>query len=267
MAWRSFKKDLDKTYQKIDKIAKKGKDNFQEYYDYIDNLIINKQYGVLTQVLFIKYDFDYAKYFSVTDIKRASWNQIMFNTRSILQDGVERLLKDNSLYRIGLDVYREDSDPYAEVIDPVGNGDGGELRVVISNDENRGIIRIDVLKQGKDYSTASFVQVTGGDPSATALPYIRGGNVLKVDVTGTGSNHVNNIKVGTIREVDEFINVVNGLAYTDSAFQQDSDNKKTYLIVDKIGSTMSASFSTWNFTLTYDRNLINLYDQAFEYLI
>lgn len=31
MAWRSFKKDLDKTYQKIDKIVKKGKDNFQEY--------------------------------------------------------------------------------------------------------------------------------------------------------------------------------------------------------------------------------------------
>ena len=131
MAWRSFKKDLDKTYQKIDKIAKKGKDNFQEYYDYIDNLIINKQYGVLTQVLFIKYDFDYTKYFSVTNIKRASWNQIMFNTRSILQDGVERLLKDNSLYRIGLDGYREDSDPYAEVIDPNGNGNGGS-----DDDEN-----------------------------------------------------------------------------------------------------------------------------------
>ena len=94
MAWRSFKKDLDKTYQKIDKIAKKGKDNFQEYYDYIDNLIINKQYGVLTQVLFIKYDFDYTKYFSVTDVKEQSWKNILFRTKSFSQPQQElRLLQ------------------------------------------------------------------------------------------------------------------------------------------------------------------------------
>jgi len=68
MAWRSFKKDLDKVYSKIDKIAKKGSDNFQEYYDYVDNLIQSSQYGVLTQVLLIKYQFDYSRFLSVSDV-------------------------------------------------------------------------------------------------------------------------------------------------------------------------------------------------------
>ena len=36
MAFRSFKKDIDKFYQRIDKIAKGGRDNFQEYYDMLD---------------------------------------------------------------------------------------------------------------------------------------------------------------------------------------------------------------------------------------
>ena len=62
MAFRSFKKDLDKVYQKIDKIAKVGRDNFQEYYNYVDDSISRGQYGVLTQVLYLKYDFDYTKY-------------------------------------------------------------------------------------------------------------------------------------------------------------------------------------------------------------
>jgi len=38
-------------------------------------------------------------------------------------------------------------------------------------------------------------------------------------------------------------------------------------LVDRVGSTVSASFSNWNFELSYDRNLLNLYQQAFDYLI
>jgi hypothetical protein len=69
MAFRSFKKDIDKFYQRIDKIAKKGRDNFQEYYNYVDDCIFKSQYGILTQVLFLKYDFDYTKFLSVDDVK------------------------------------------------------------------------------------------------------------------------------------------------------------------------------------------------------
>lgn len=186
MAWRSFKKDLDKTYQKIDKIAKKGKDNFQEYYNYIDNLIINKQYGVLTQVLFIKYDFDYTKYFSVTDVKEQSWKNILFRTKSFSQDGIGNLLKKFLVYRIGLSVFTE-SDP--------------------------------------------------------------------------------TIELGKIKEIDVYDKPIDNFAYTNSTFQEDSKNKLMQLVVEKIGTTQSATFSTWNADLTYDRNVLSLYNEALSYLI
>lgn len=267
MAWRSFKKDLDKTYQRIDKIAKKGRDNSQEYFDYVDNLISSSQYGVLTQVLIIKYEFDYTKYISVDEVKRFSWNQILFRTQTALQDNIQNLLKENSLYRLGLDVYKENPVPFARVIDPLNLGSNCDLKLVISDDSNKGVLRIDVINQGKNYSTASYIQVYGGTPSATATPYIRGGYVLKVDMGGSGSNHGVDIKLGTIQEVDKYVVSIDPLAYTDNVYQQDSDNKVTYLVVDKVGSTVSASFSNWNFGLTYDRNLTNLYEEAFSYLI
>lgn len=268
MAWRSFKKDLDKVYSKIDKIAKKGSDNFQEYYDYVDNLIQSSQYGVLTQVLLIKYQFDYSRFLSVSDVKRSSWTQILFWTKTPLQDGIQRILKENSLYRLGLDVYKENPIPYVRLIDPsLSPGTGADMKLVIADDSNRGVLRIDVLKTGNNYSTASYIEVLGGSPSATASPFIRGGQLLKVDMGGSGSNHGVDIKLGTIQEVDRFVVSIDPLAYTDNIFQQDSDNKVTYLMVDKVGSTVSASFSNWNFDLTYTRNLLNLYQEAFDYLI
>jgi hypothetical protein len=267
MAWISFKRDLEKTYQKIDSIAKKGRDNYQEYNNYVDNLIQNGRYGVLTQVLLIKYDFDYSKFLSVSDVKNYSWPKIMFKTQSSLQDGVQRLLKEKSLYRIGLDVYLERPVPFAKVIDPNNLGIDSDLKLIIADDNNKGVLRIDVIKPGRNYSTASYVQVFGGDPSANATPTIRGGSILKVDVGLSGSNHGFDIKLGTIKEVDQYVKPIDRLSYTDNVFQQNSDNKSTFLIVDKVGLTVSASFSNWNFELSYDRNLLNLYDQAFEYLL
>jgi hypothetical protein len=34
--FRSYKKDIDKIYQRIDKIAKVGRDNNQEYYNLVE---------------------------------------------------------------------------------------------------------------------------------------------------------------------------------------------------------------------------------------
>ena len=270
MAFRSFKKDIDKFYQKIDKIAKQGRDNFQEYYNFVDDCIFKQQYGILTQVLYIKYDFDYTKFFSVNDVKSRSWSAIMFRTNTGLQDDKYKLLKNNSLYQLGLDIYQERPLTSVKIIDPgVGGtvGSGADFNPVIANDSNRGILRIDVVKTGKNYSTASYILVTGGNPSATASPFIRGGQVLKVDMGGSGSNHNVDFKLGRVQEFDLYVASIEPLAYTDNIYQQNTDNKVTYLLVTKEGATSSASFSIWNFNLTYDKNVINLYSQAIDYLI
>lgn len=267
MAFRSFKKDIDKFYQKIDKIAKQGRDNFQEYYNFVDDCIFKQQYAILTQVLYIKYDFDYTKYLSVNDVKSRSWSAIMFRTNTGFQDDKYKLLKNNSLYQLGLDIYKEKDITRVRLIDPIESGSGADFNPVIPDDVNRGVLRIDVLKPGKDYSTASYIIVTGGQPSATASPYIRGGQVLKVDMGGSGSNHNIDVKLGRIQEFDLYVSSIDPLAYTDNIYQQVTDNKVTYLMVTKEGATMSASFSNWKFNLAYDKNLLNLYSEAINYLI
>jgi len=184
MAFRSFKKDIDKVYQKIDKIAKLGRDSFQEYYNYIDEVITKQQYGLFTQVLIIKYNFDPTKILSIDEVKQRSWSVILFQTNTKFQDDKYALLNTNSVYQLGLAYY-------------------------------------------------------------------------------VGTNSL----IGTISEVDSYSTSVDTLSYTDNAFQQKTENKITYLSVDKLGSTQSMTFSTWNFSYSYDKNLLNLYKEAISYLI
>jgi len=183
MAFRSFKKDIDRVYQKIDKIAKSGRDNFQEYYNYIDDIVNKQQYGLFTQVLIIKYNFDPTKIFSIDEVKRRTWPLILLQTNTKLQDDKYELLKTNNVYQLGLSYY------------------------------------------------------------------------------------VGNSLIGTISEIDSYSSSVDTLSYTDNKFQQKTENKITYLSVDKLGYTQSASFSNWNYNYSYDKNLLNLYKEAINYLI
>lgn len=265
MAFRSVKKDIDKIYQKIDKISKVGRDNFQEYYNYVDNMIFKSQYGLLTQVLYIKYDFDYNKYISVNQVKSKSWLIILSKTNTSLQDNKYKLLKDNDVYQIGLVYYKQLDITTARVVDSYGSG--ADLKPII---ENGGVIQIDVLKSGKDYSTASTILITGGVTPATAyIPTpngLRGGMILKVQVTATGSNHNQSLKLGTIEEFDLYL-TQSEFSYTPSKFQEIIDNKILYLKVNKVSNTQSVIFSNWNYGNSYDKNVISLYTDAINYLI
>lgn len=186
MPFVPLRKQVEKIYQKIDSIAKLGQDNFQEYYDYIDDLIFKGNYGLYTQVMYVKYDFDYTKYLSVDDVKKRSWPFILIRTNTKFQDDKYKLLKDNNLYQYGYSIYLE----------------------------------------------------------------------------GTNST-----VVGYIKEIDKYLEPIDGLAYTDSEYQQIIKNKILYLSVDKPGITQSSTFSTWNFEYSFDKNLLNLYKEAISYLI
>ena len=188
------------------------------------------------------------------------------------QDDKYKLLKDNDVYQVGFSLYKQNVITAAIITDSgIGGtaGSGAELKPIIANDSNRGIIRIDVLSSGRNYSTASYVSIKGG-LSASAVPVIRGahgyGSILSVNVTATGSGYNKDAYLGDIHEYNRYVTSIDPLAYTDDPYQQLSDNKVAYLIVDKVG-TMSATFSTWNFDLSYDKNLVNLYKDAISYLI
>jgi len=82
----------------------------------------------------------------------------------------------------------------------------------------------------------------------------------ELPVTATYTN-----PLGTIQEIDYFEEDVDGLS--PSELQKIVGNKKTYLVATLDGSTMSASFSAWRDESRYDKNLINLYKEAFDYLV
>lgn len=184
MAFVPIKQQIEKIYQKIDKIAKSGHDHIQDYYDYVDDIILKGNYALYTQVLYIKYDFDYTKYLSTEMVKRNSWSVILLKTNSKLQDDLYNLFTDNNLHQVGPKVY------------------------------------------------------------------------------GTSSNYI-----GTIREEDLYETSISGLAYTDPQFQRLVENRTLLLSVEKVGVTVSSTFSTWNFDHTYDKNVLNLYREAISYLI
>jgi hypothetical protein len=270
MAFRSFKKDIDKIYVKIDKIAKAGRDNYSEYNNYVENLVTNSQYALFTQVLDIKYGFDFTKFKSLEDLKKKSWEKVLFLTRTNLSETKNELLKSNSLYQIGLDVFKESIIPYARVIDTgigMTAGTASDLKLVIAEDQNKGVLSIEVLKRGYNYTTSSIIEVYGGSPSATASPIIRGGFVIGVNLGGSGSFHGNDFKVGSIEEVDKYVTSIDPIAYTDNIYQQIIKNKVTFLRVQKVGVTSSLTFSTWNFTESYDKNVTNLWKEVINYLI
>ena len=263
--WVSQKRKINTIYKKIDKIAKKGRDNFQKWYDFIGDSITRKQYADLLQCLYYKYDFDASRYLSITDMRDPAWDAILYHTKDSLQEMKYDLMEKVGLYQIGITYYKQIPQTKVNVIDEFGSG-----AVLIPNVVNGGVESIDVVKGGQNYSTASNIEIIGGvTPSATAQftqpNGLRKGVIIDVEVTATGSSHNRDIRLGTIEEVDYYEENIIGLSPDE--YQKIIQNKKTYLSVTLEGSTQSASFSSWSTQSSYDRNVIDLYKEAFGYLI
>lgn len=263
MAWRSPRKEIDKIWKKIDKIAKGGRDNYLEYYKLVDDLVKKGQLSVLEQTIFYRYKaIDLKAGNSIKDFKNKSWYLILEGTKSRLQEDKQRLLKMNNLYTIGITYYQEIPRTQVSIIDTTGQG--AILSPVI---EEGGLIGINVERSGFSYSTSASIQIVGGDNTSTATPIVRAGKVYQVQVTATGSYHNQDLKLGTIEERDYYGEDISNYAVTASDYQKITGNKKTYLIVHPISATFGTTFSTWDSTQTYDRNLISLYQSGIQFLI
>jgi hypothetical protein len=263
MAWRSPRKDFSKIYARIDKIAKGGRDNYLEYYKLVDDMVKKGQLALLEQTIYYKYKaVELNAGASIKDFKNKSWYIILEGTRSKLQEDKNRLIESNNLYTIGITYYREIPRTQIKAIDSLGYG--SILNPVINNG---GLVGIQVEKSGMSYSNATTIQIIGGDGSSTATPIIRAGKIYQVQVTATGSYHNQDVKVGTIEERDYYGTEITDVAYTADEYQKLTGNKKTYLIVHPISATFGTTFSTWDSTQTYDRNVMNLYQSGVQFLI
>lgn len=252
--------EINKIFSKIDKIAKKGNDNFLEYFLYVDTLIKDGKFGLYKECLERKYQIQDLE----TDLqlaKRNSWKEILFQTNTNFQDFIRKLLKSKNVIQNGLSYYRDIPPTKATVID--SSGTGCELITNIVDDY---VNSISVLKPGTGYSASASVVITGGIGTASGTPVVRAGKILGVTITATGSGHNKLYKLGNISETDEYgVDTTN--KFTKDLYQRLIKNKTTYLTATKEGLTYSQTFSTWDVNYTYDKNISNLYTLAVNYLI
>ncbi len=100
-----YKRKLAKIFNQVDKIATKGKDNFIEYYKYIDELVAKSDYGAFQQALYYFYQIDISNYQYLSDVKKKTWDEILFQTKSDFLKKLSKIYKEKDVHQISYDVF------------------------------------------------------------------------------------------------------------------------------------------------------------------
>lgn len=106
----SLPKEIQKIYNRIDKVAKGGRDNFLQYHSLIDEYIAKGSWDNFKQCLYLSYGLDVDDLTSI-EVKKETWTKILFRTNTTLQDQKYSLFKNNGVYNQGLGYYVDGSNP------------------------------------------------------------------------------------------------------------------------------------------------------------
>ena len=256
----SRKIEIDKLYQKIDKIAKVGRDNYINYHIFVDELVKSSKYSLWVETLEIKYDIDVLN-FDLPKAKKESWNKILPKTLSIFQELHKKLFKDKSIYQVGPYFYKQLPRAKVTIVDTKGSG--AELDPVIVDGY---INSVRIIKPGYGYSASASVTFIGGIISASASVQVIASKIYSVVISASGSNYNKDPKLGTIDEIEVYNKPIPSGA-TRELYQQLSENKTIQLVATIDGATQSATFSFCDSEKTFDKNLNSLYSSAVDYLL
>lgn len=102
-----YAKKLTKIYKRIDKVASKGKDNKQEYFNLIDELLNRGDYVSFVETLLTFYEIDVSNYQTINRYKEESWKSICEKTESNFLKKLSSLYKSKGIYQISFNIYRE----------------------------------------------------------------------------------------------------------------------------------------------------------------
>ena len=151
-----YKKKLAKIFNQVDKIATKGKDNFIEYYKYIDELVAKSDYAAFEQALYYFYQIDISTYQYLNDVKKKTWDEVLFQTKSDFLKKLSKIYKEKDVYQISYDVFTNNP---------------GAVSITYSN------------PLSSTYSTTSFTQ---------SISLVREGETVRLNVT---NNNIKSISI------------------------------------------------------------------------
>jgi hypothetical protein len=108
----TYRQELDKIYKKIDSLSQGGDDAIMDFRDYIDQLVQYGQYGVLIDVMDLKYSIDIRGYKSVEDMKKDVFKKIKFQTKSKSLKNLDSVYKSKGIFSNGFHFYDSTTKQY-----------------------------------------------------------------------------------------------------------------------------------------------------------
>ena len=292
------KSKILKIYKTIYALSFGGKSNLIEYKLLVDEVIGKKDYSYLQQCLIVNFGIDITNYTSIDQMKSITWEQICFQTRTPVQERLNRLYKSKQVFQNGYDIYSDDpnyisitfSQPLSSTYSVVGvpseisftqNGSFIELYSdKIFNVEFKRVNWIDRDGLRVPYELFEHYFINSGTFSyftqsnyRTTIPRDHGADYIITtssrDPYKSYNYSLTIIKdnfLGKIEEFDSFEN--NPLYYKRSSeVAKVLGFKRTYLKVTKRDYTTSVIFNNINETISEDMNLYNRYVSAINYLL
>jgi hypothetical protein len=106
------KKKIKKISNQIDRLASKGKDNIQEYYKFIDDIVEKGDYNYLEMALHYSYFIDINDIKSLEDVKKKTWDKILFQTNTPVSKKIKNVLDNKGVYQMSFSFYRDSNSQY-----------------------------------------------------------------------------------------------------------------------------------------------------------
>jgi hypothetical protein len=289
-----YRKKLQKIYNRIDAIAQKGRDNFIEYYKYIDELVQKGDYAAFEQCLFYYYQVDITDFSTLEDVKRGTYDSVLFETTMPFLKKLKKIYDRKNVYQLSYDVFTTNpnviqislSEPY-DIDVNTGSYSISGLSASIEFYRSSDIINVEVLDSdiyalriykadwnGITPSNIELLQrITVSTQSATystQIPTTYGREYLiqteqrpNYKFLGYNLTLTKNTNLGQIKEVDTYSPDVKYLV-ADNQFASIIGARVTYLEVTKGGS--SSTITTTNPNLSEEQNLLNRYSLAIDIL-
>jgi len=285
-----YRKKLEKIFNKIDNLASKGKDNITEYYKYIDELIDKGDYAAFQETLYLFYQIDISDAQDVQFVKKNTWDEIMFQTKSSFLKKLSRLYKNKSVYQQSYDIYSDDlnnvqisiSDKLSSTYSVTGITPSISLErtdsVIYLSIGDTDIKNIDIYRSEwvdgipVNDSLLQTISVTQSYYK-TEIPTSHGRQYLikttQVDPFVIYNYKVDIVKtpfIGSIYEIEEYSQDVKYLIQN-KQYARLIGERKTYLEVKKVGVTQSHIIDYDNSTFTEEQNLLKRYELAIDILL
>jgi hypothetical protein len=286
------RKKINKIYSQIDKIALKGKDNYLEYCQYIDDSIEKFDYDNLLQCLYYNYYIDIEKLITVDDVKNKTWNQIRILTNLTLAKKIKKLYDSKKVYQTSFDMWSQDpkyfvinlSSPLSVTYSSASASAG--INITRSN----AILNINILNP-KIYEIEISKAIWSGTPSIPSniekyqeiIGITQSSYELEIPTSFDTQWLINtkerspfrelnykfnlstNKYLGQIIEIDDYNDETKYLI-KNRQFARITKTRRNYLEVNKIGATQSVILEDYDYSISDDENMYRKYVTAVNLL-